>query len=210
MKKSYYAWITLILLLGSAISSKSTAAHRDIFMAKISILNETPYTLKLTENFMVEKKRGYKGEFEFDQQFIDAGSSIEPGQLVLVGNATSWKYEIEGHFLFNFMVKSEDTDEDTDNYTGKHFDAHFSFARKKDNDTWFRLLDDNGRKYPLASAYMVDTCDVYRKASGRDRYHLSEIVIFTNDAQENCIDDSTCSEESFRHALDASRRHSEL
>ena len=208
MKRSSNTGMALTLLLASAMASRSMAVDFAVFTAEISILNETPYTLELVEHSIV--KSNYRGKFMPSQEFADKSWSIQPTDLVRIGMFESRKEGIEGHFIFKFTLNSENVGENSYRNTGKHFDAHYRFATNKDGDTWFRLLDDNGRAYALASAHMIRTCEVNKNSLGTSHHHKGSIVIFTDDVTEACINDRSCLAETFKDSPAATKGHLEF
>ena len=191
MKKRSLSWAAWAVLMMACLSSFCAQAdHFDLFRGELTLLNNTPFSLKVRRNAMETNQRGTMGTFIFSEEFKARDRTIAPGELSYMGYGECYGNEVEGRLTLQILEAS------------RLFDARYRFATNSDNDTWFRLkifhVQDS---YPLISAHVVRSCDVQKGLMPGTRYdHTFTIRLSMENEAVACIGDPDCYAQSFIEA----------
>ena len=183
------AWAVLMACFGSFCAQAAPLAF-DLFRGELTLLNNTPFNLKVRRNSMVTDQGRTKSTFTFSDEFKARDHTIAPGELSYLGYDESEGNEVEGRFTFRFVE------------TNRIFDALYRFATNSDHDTWFTLNNFEDKSiYPLISVHMVRSCDVKKGLIPGTRYdHTCTIRLSMDDDAIACVGDPDCSSRAFLEA----------
>ena len=183
MKKIASVLIKLALFFAASGPLTAIADYGDQYRGDLIILNQTPFTLVIADNYMALNKHGEKGKFIFNDQFKAQQFSLLPGDEQYIGYGESDTSEVEGYLTFHFLN------------TDQSFIAHYSLAENwSDSNTWIKLEQlANSQPYSLVSISGSHSCDFSVGLFGGARYHHTYAITFgMNDEDATCITDPDC------------------
>ena len=191
MKKIASVLIKLALIFAVSCPLSTVARDYDYhYHGDLIILNNTPFTLVITDDYMALKYGVEKGEFVFDDYFKkDQELTLLPGDEYYIGHGKSYEdmVEVEGYLTFKIL------------HTDKSFVAHYRFAQAWDEveeDSWVKLeRPENGQPYPGVSISMIHTYDrkwAFFPRAIEEQNHTFALSITTSDSDAVCIMDPDC------------------
>ena len=193
MKKIASVLIKLTLIFAVSCPLSTMARDNDNhYHGDLIILNNTPFTLVITNDYMALKdgdEGDEKGEFVFDDHFKkDQELTLLPGDEYYIGHGKSYedRVEVEGYLTFKIL------------HTDESFVAHYCFAEAWDGAeefSWVKLEQpENGQPYPGVSISMIHIYDNVRTLFPRAiaHNHTFALSFTTTDSDAVCILDPDC------------------
>lgn len=199
MKALRHTGISLVLLFAATASVGSMAAKLDKFRGDITVINHTPYTLKVGEHTTTSNRRGPMGSFGFSEALRMQDSAIAPGEVVHIGQGQSRQNELGGRILFRIE------------HTDASFYGHYSFGRERYGDTFVTLTDtQGGAPYPLVHIDPQLTLNKHKKFGGKNYDHNAVMVLSMDENGAACLANPDCTLESFKQSVTVSGGRVEL
>ena len=184
------------LLLGWGLSTGSMANSFDRFLYYISVINQTPFPLKVVDSGLLFNRVESANQFTFLDEFVAQDYTLAAGATAVMGEGTSGADAIDGYFL----VQIEGTN--------KSFEIYYHLLRDNCSDAVFDLRDSQtGEIYPLLGGQQYSSCYSQERFPwfvpllALDYVHSYGLRLITDSREALCMEDDSCTSDSYMQAL---------
>ena len=184
------------LLLGWGLSTASMANSFDRFLYYITVINETPFPLKVVDSGLLFNRVESASQFSFQDAFVEQDYTLAAGAGAVVGEGTSGADAINGYFL----VQIEGTN--------KSFEIYYHLLRDSCSRKAFELRDSQtGEFYRLVGGTQYSSCYSQERFPwfvpllALDYIHSYSLRLTTGAREVLCMEDDSCTQDSYLQAL---------